>query len=367
MGIQHDLEASSARPTFIFKRISHKHITLNMELYSLWEDFCSLLKELTNLAARYFALLSQIHLQRHRQEDDEALQSISVTLISRYRLIDLLNFRQQINKMPPPPKKKPWRAFIQLAISGWGGLSTGPLSGTVPLWRHESVQWLTASLWYSCAASHLRPWEEPQINFAIMIQFTSLSMILCLCFTNGSTRLSMLTVQHPSSHPAPPTKRGIPHMCPAVPPMSPILPSSSNIHCRSLSLKDHYCQCYDWTHSDGCMALLFQRFFFIVSLHYSSSHHRSIWKRVPWNSCHFSSSCWGIIKSAALGLRTELVAHALRFWFASLIGLDRSNVLKVKNASVSPHLTVLLSKWVVISGKTPPCNTTVIVNYVKLS
>lgn len=96
--------------SYIFiKRISHKHITLNMELYILWEDFCSLLKEPTNLAARSLlfrnALLSQIHLQRHRQEDDEALQSISTTLISRYGLIDLLNFRQQINKMPPPKKK----------------------------------------------------------------------------------------------------------------------------------------------------------------------------------------------------------------------------------------------------------------------
>lgn len=216
----------------------------------------------------------------------------------------------------------------------WVGRSFHRTAGTVPLWRHESVQRLTASLWHSCAAIHLRPWEEPQINFPIMIQFTSLSMILCLCWTNGSTRLSTLTVQHPSPHPAPPTKRGIPRMCPAVPPMSPILPSSSNIHCLSLTLKDHYCQCYDWTHSDGCMAPLFQRVFFIYIYciaPYSSSHHRSVWKRVPWNSCHFSSSCWGIIKSAALGLRTELVAHALQFWFASLKRLDRSDVLKVKN------------------------------------
>lgn len=241
-----------------------------MELYILWEDFCIFLKKLSNLAARSLlfrnALLSQIHLQRHWQKDDEALQSISTMLISRYRLIDLLNFRQQTNKMPPRPQKNLWRAFMQLAIRGLGGLSTGLLSGTVPLWRHESVQRLTASLWHSCAAIHLRPWEEPQINFPIIIQFASLTMILCLCLTNGSTRLSALTVQHPSPHPAPPTKRGIPCMRPAVPPMSPILPSSSNIHCLSLSLKDHYCQCYDWTHSDGCMALLFQRFFFFYCI-----------------------------------------------------------------------------------------------------
>lgn len=116
-----------------------------------------------------------------------------------------------------------------------------------------------------------------------MIQFASLSMILCLCFTNGSTRLSALTVQHPSPHPAPPTKRGIPRMCPAVPPMSPVLPGSSNIHCLSLTLKDHYCQRYDWTHSDGCMALLFQRFFFF-SLHRCIIHHRTT---VPFErECH---------------------------------------------------------------------------------
>lgn len=75
-------------------------------------------------------------------------------------------------------------------------------------------------------------------------------------------------------------KGGIPCMCSTVPPRSPILPSSSNIHCLSLSLRDHYCQFYDWTHSDGCMVLLFQSIF-IVSLHYSSSHHHTVKRKWP--------------------------------------------------------------------------------------
>lgn len=63
-----------------------------------------------------------------------------------------------------------------------------------------------------------------------------------------------------SIHLAPPTKWGTPCTSPAVPPPSPIPPNSSNIHRLSLSRKDHYCQPCDWTHNDGCMALLFQRF-----------------------------------------------------------------------------------------------------------
>lgn len=67
-------------------------------------------------------------------------------------------------------------------------------------------------------------------------------------------------------------KGGIPRMCSTVPPMSPILPSSSKIHCLSSSLWDHYRQSYDWSeHSDGCMALLFLR----LLLYLCIIHHHS--------------------------------------------------------------------------------------------
>lgn len=134
---------------FFLKRISHEHITRNTELYILWEDFCSLLKELTNLASRSLlfrnALLSQTHLQRHRQEDDEALRFISITLMSRYRIIDLLNFRQQINKMPTPPDppKKKSAESIYTISSKWVGRSF-----------HRTAEWHSAVMktWVSAAA-----------------------------------------------------------------------------------------------------------------------------------------------------------------------------------------------------------------------
>lgn len=114
------------------------------------------------------------------------------------------------------------------------------------------------------------------------------------------------------------------------------------------------------------------RVFFIFLLYRCIIHRHTtvpFQKRVPWNSCHFFSSCWGIIKSAALGLKTELVAHALQFWFAALIGLDRSNVLKVKN--IIKQVLQFLPIWqfyysqseLWYPGKHHQCNTTVIVNY----
>lgn len=144
-----------------------------------------------------------------------------------------------------------------------------------------------------------------------MIQFASLSMILCLCLTNGSTRLSTLTVQHPSPHPTPPTKRGIPRMCPAVPPMSPILPSSSNIHCLSLSLKDHYCQGYDWTHGDGCMALLFHRvFIFYFLLYRCIIHHHTT---VPFErECHETRVIFPLLVEESL--KVLLLDWELNWW-----------------------------------------------------
>lgn len=63
---------------------------------------------------------------------------------------------------------------------------------------------------------------------------------------------------------------------PAVPPSSPILPNSSNIHRLSLSRKDHYCQPCDWTHSDGCTPLFFQRFLLYRCI---IQHHHSLPKR----------------------------------------------------------------------------------------
>lgn len=103
-------------------------------------------------------------------------------------------------------------------------------------------------------------------------------------------------------------KGGIPCMCSTVPPMSPILPSSSKIHCLSSSLRDHYRQSYDWSeHSDGCMALLFLR----LLLYLCIIHHHSTLLEESGLELFFSFGnhykCW-----LGIGLLRKLKLHYLK-------------------------------------------------------
>lgn len=98
---------------------------------------------------------------------------------------------------------------------------------------------------------------------------------ICICFTTSLPHLSKLTVLHfPLIHLLflSTCKGGNPlHVFNSpLPPRSPILLPSSNIHPLSLSFRDHYYRANDWPeHYDGCMMLLFQMFLlYLCIIHY---------------------------------------------------------------------------------------------------
>lgn len=164
------------------------------------------------------------------------------------------------------------RSFKQLAIRKWGGLFTASLSSSYC--NYEDMNQFRRAL-HRCHTAVLTftgdGKRSPRLIFLIIIQSSSLSMILCFCFTNRSTQ--SLSADCATSILSRSTrKEGIPCMCSTVPPRSPILPSSSKIHCLSLSLGDHYRHFYDWSeHSDGCMVLLFLR----ILLYLCIIHHHN--------------------------------------------------------------------------------------------
>ena len=98
--------------------------------------------------------------------------------------------------------------------------------------------------------------------------------------------LCMLLCLHPPhpSLPLPPPEEGIPCMCSTVPspPTSPILPPSSNIHpllfvSRRSLLPGLWLAGTQW----WMYVVLFVSEVFIVSLHYSSSHHHTVKRKWP--------------------------------------------------------------------------------------
>ncbi len=145
------------------------------------------------------------------------------------------------------------RSSIQLAVTPRGGPSTA------------STQELAASLSRICAYNHFS--QAVKLTFSSWLSYNpphSVCTFMLLFKQQLALSFEADCTAPPPSISSSTCKGGIPCMCSAVPlpPRSHILPSSSNIHPLSLSLRDHYCQYYDWPeHRDGCMVLLFQGFF----------------------------------------------------------------------------------------------------------
>lgn len=151
---------------------------------------------------------------------------------------------------------------------------------------------------HSCAYIHLRQSVNGKRNlvFGSWLSYNpphSMYAYMLLLFYKQLVPSFKAPPPHPSR--PPPVKGGIPWMFSPVPspPRSPILPPSSNIHPFSLSLRDHYCQAYDWPeHSDGYMVLLFQRFLlYLCIIHHHTTtllkesgpkHHAFFGKRCSW-------------------------------------------------------------------------------------